>query len=190
MTPALFLAQIATATNAATAAAGDIRDIRGPIAIPTSWAWIRWVVAALVLLALAWAGWRAWRRHRDRKPAPDPLAIALAELEKTRALLHPETAREFSIAVSDVVRMYIEARFAARAAHRTTEEFLHDLAGAAASPLAPYREVLTEFLRHCDLAKFGRWALTVGEMEAMLASARVFLLDTQPRPVPPSVPAK
>ena len=35
---------------------------------------------------------------------------------------------------------------------------------------------LGEFLGHCDLAKFARWQLSVPQMEAMLQSARDFIL--------------
>ncbi len=175
-----FLAQAASP-----ASADDIHDIRGLILIPSPWAWLRWVVLGLVALGLLWAAREAWQRRKRKQTPPDPLEVALAELEKTRALLRPETAREFSIAVSQIVRAYIETRFAEQgvhAAHRTTEEFLHDLAARSDSPLAPYRGLLEEFLSHCDRAKFGRWALSTAEMEAMLQSARGFLVDTQPAP--------
>ncbi len=178
--PFLFLAQAQTQ-----APADDIRDIRGLIPIPSLWDSLRWAVLALVVIALAWAGWQAWRRRARKVAPPYPLQVALAELEKARALLRPETAREFSTAVSGVVRYYIEVRFAAagvHAAHRTTEEFLRDLAARSDSPLAAHRGLLEEFLQHCDLAKFGRWSLETAQMEAMLQSARTFLVDIQPKP--------
>jgi hypothetical protein len=66
--------------------------------------------------------------------------------------------------------------FPVRAAHRTTEEFLSDLVAHTDSPLAGHRGTLHEFLGHCDLAKFARWQLSVPQMEAMLQSARDFIL--------------
>jgi hypothetical protein len=44
--------------------------------------------------------------------------------------------------------------------------------------LAHHRDLLADFLRHCDLAKFARWILSVGEMETMLQSAHNFVLET------------
>jgi hypothetical protein len=42
--------------------------------------------------------------------------------------------------------------------------------------------------------KFARWEASVREMESMLESARVFILDTRPQPepaqVPPNAPAQ
>src|ERR1035441_6587113 len=44
-----------------------------------------------------------------------------------RPLMQPQSVREFSTAVSDIVRSYIELRFGVTATHRTTEEVLHNL---------------------------------------------------------------
>jgi hypothetical protein len=53
-----------------------------------------------------------------------------------------------------------------------------DLVANADSPLAEHRGTLGEFLGHCDLAKFAKWQLSVPQMEAMLQSARDFILAT------------
>jgi hypothetical protein len=104
--------------------------------------------------------------------------VALEQLEAARRLMQPEQARAFSIAVSEIVRDYIEIGFEVRAAHRTTEEFLHDLVTQSDSPLVAHQPVLADFLRHCDLAKFARWVLSVPQMEAMLQSAAAFIVAT------------
>jgi hypothetical protein len=89
-----------------------------------------------------------------------------------------ETAREFSIEVSEIVRSYIESRFQVRAAHQTTEEFLHNLLEPSDALLGAHQELLAEFLHHCDLAKFARWILSIEEMEAMHRIACVFVVET------------
>ena len=68
--------------------------------------------------------------------------MALERLEAARALMQPGRAREFSIEVSDIVREYIEERFQVMAAHRTTDEFLHDLLDFRGSGLAAHRALL------------------------------------------------
>jgi hypothetical protein len=98
--------------------------------------------------------------------------------------MEPAQAREFSIAVSDVVRGYIEQRFDATATHRTTEEFLHDLLDGSHAALLRHRALLSEFLHQCDLVKFAGMSLTVQSMESLHDSARVFVLETA-RPDPP-----
>jgi len=164
-------------------AAEDIRDIRGPVPIPVSWHVPAAIVAGLLLAAaIVWLVRRRRRRSVPLAAPPTADAVALAALEGARMLMDPARAREFGIAVSDAVRTYIEARFDARAAHRTTEEFLHDLMADGTAGLAPHRTLLADFLGHCDLAKFAREPLTVPDMDAMLASAVTFVRRTAATP--------
>jgi hypothetical protein len=88
--------------------------------------------------------------------------------------------------------------------HRTTDEFLRDLASLSLpvraiflrdlaslsyGALAPHRGTFANFLQHCDLAKFARWSLTVPQMEALLASAKELVIDLgKPAPADPSKP--
>lgn len=161
----------------------DIRDIRGPKHIPSPWLWPLWLAGGAGLGALVYAAWR-WNRRRAFAAALLPYEIALAKLEEARALMQPENAREFSITVSEIVRQYIELRFEVWAARRTTEEFLHDLIDPSDVSLANHRNLLADFLRHCDLAKFARWILSVEKMETMLQSAHNFVLETGKAPSP------
>lgn len=157
----------------------DILDIRGPIPIPAPFPWLPWTAGAVGAAALGLGAW-AWFRRPRRKL---PYELALEKLEATRPLMQSENAQPFSLAVSEIVRRFIEECLPVRAAHRTTSEFLHDLVSLPESPLAGQREVLADFLEHCDLAKFARWSLTIPQMEAMLASARTFVLAIgQPNP--------
>jgi hypothetical protein len=169
------------APSSAVAAAEDIRDIRGPRHVPSPWLWAVWSAATVGALAFGFLAWRWWHR-RALMHAKLPYEIALDRLEEARVFMQPESAREFSIAVSEIVRNYIEVRFHAQAARRTTEEFLYDLMEPSDAMLAHHRDLLGDFLRHCDLAKFARWILSVEEMEAMHRSARTFVLETG-RPV-------
>jgi hypothetical protein len=150
----------------------DILDIRGPIHIPAPFPWITWGAGAAVIAGLSIAAWKWF--HRTRRKLP--YEIALEKLEATRPLMEHTSAEPYSIAVSEIVRLFIEECLPLRAAHRTTNEFLHDLVKLPDSPLAAHREVMADFLEHCDLAKFACWSLTRPQMEAMLASARAFIL--------------
>lgn len=164
----------------------DIHDIRGVQHIPYAWLWIVWLVGLLLALALIIPMARRWK-NRPRTPVKTLDELALEQLDASLALIEAGKAREFSIVVSGVVREYIERRFQAKAARRTTEEFLHQLLFDVMSPLAPYSESLGDFLKHCDLAKFAKWTLSADDMRAMHASARNFVIETKPRPgVPPA----
>jgi len=162
----------------------DIRDIRGPKHITSPWLWPLWFAGGVALAGLLYAAW-LWNRRRTTA-ALLPYEIALARLEAARALMQPENAREFSITVSEIVRHYIEERFQVRAERRTTEEFLHDLLEPSDALLKGHRALLSDFLCHCDLAKFARWILSLDEMETMLTSAHTFVLQTGRSPMPPT----
>jgi len=159
------------------AQADDIRDIRGPKYVFPAWLLPALLAGALLLAAGGYALWR-WKRRR-RAPRPLlPYEIALQRLEEIRRLLDPSTVREFSIAVSDIVRQHIEAEFNVTATHRTTEEFLHDLLETSDQALATHRGLLAEFLNRCDMAKFAGMALSRQIMESLHQSARSFVIET------------
>jgi hypothetical protein len=151
----------------------DIRDIRPPVHIAAPFPWVAWTSGTLGAAALCIVCSKLLRRKR-RKQAYE---IALERLENTRALMRENDAEPFCLAVSDIVREFIEGTLPVRAMHRTTNEFLRDLANLSYEPLVPHRGTLSNFLWHCDLAKFARWSLTVPQMEALLASAKEFVID-------------
>jgi hypothetical protein len=168
----------APATVAAPSAlAIDIHDIRGPEPIASPWLWAMWLVGGALVATGGYAAW-CWNQRRKVAAAKLPYEIALERLEAARALMRPEAVREFSIAVSDIVRLYVEERFHVMAAHRTTEEFLYDLLNPSDALLAAHRVSLADFLHHCDLAKFGAWTLSAQNMETMQQSARRFVFIT------------
>jgi hypothetical protein len=166
------------AASAATSAAEDIRDIRGPKAVFPLGLVLEIAAAAALLAGGAYALWRMRRRRQAR--ALKYFEVALRRLEALRGLMQPAKVREFSSAISDIVRQYIEAGFAVTATHRTTEEFLHDILASEDSPLTPHRALLEEFLRQCDLAKFAGMSLTITNMESLYQSARGFVVGTSP----------
>jgi HAMP domain-containing protein len=163
--------------------ADDIRDIRGPKAVPGSWIVPAALAGALVVALCAYAIWR--RRHRQtRGPTLSLSEQTLERLEGTRPLMRPATAREFGIAASQVIRQYIEKRFAVVATQRTTEEFLQALLQSSDEALARHRSLLAEFLQQCDFVKFAGASLAITDMESLFRSARGFVLETAERPSP------
>lgn len=170
----------AAAQNAgAPASATDIRDIRGPKPIASPWLIPLIGVTMLSAVGGAYAAW-AWNRRRFREASKRPLDIALERLDRARPLMLtvPPRGREFSIEVSSAVRDYIESRFDLRAAHLTTDEFLHQLLAPQDSLLAGHRALLDHFLQTCDLAKFGGWKLAATDMATMWDSARRFIVES------------
>jgi len=157
--------------------AEDIRDIRGPKAVPGSWLLAALLGGALLLAVAVIVIWRLRRRvHRART-----LSLAeqtLQRLEAIRPLMLPASAREFGIAASEIVRTYIEKRFAVVATQRTTEEFLQSLLQNSHDSLTSHRPLLADFLQRCDFVKFAGVSLTSQDMESLFKSARKFVLET------------
>jgi hypothetical protein len=187
-TAASFASGSTAAANAAADSAPDedIRDIRGPKYIFPLWQ-VMSLLAAAVLLA---AGGYAWWRRRQRRRAARKLElfeIALQRLDAARALMHPSSVKEYSVAISDVVRQYIEAGMQVTATHRTTEEFLHGLLSSSNAALAAHRGLLADFLNQCDMAKFAGVGLSMQIMESLHRSARSFVIETA-KPVPAAQP--
>jgi uncharacterized protein DUF4381 len=165
-----------TARAVTTNSVEDIRDIRGPKVVLADWL-LPAILAAAAIIALAIYGIWRWRRNR-RTRVLLPYEIALQRLEEIRTLMQPARAREFSTAASDIVRSYIEQRFAVTATRRTTEEFLRDLLEAPNASLARHRSLLGDFLHQCDFVKFAAMSLNEQDMESLRQSARVFILAT------------
>jgi len=173
---AALIGMVLGAGLSAAPVAEDIRDIRGPKYLLPDWLWSA-LLGGAVLLALSVYGLWRWRRSRVARVLL-PYEIALQRLEEIAALMSPARAREFSIAVSDIIRLYIEQRFNVTATRRTTEEFLRDLLDSSDAALARHQGLLGEFLHQCDFVKFAALSLTQQNMESLRQSARAFVLAT------------
>jgi hypothetical protein len=169
------------------ASTDDIRDIRGPKGIFPLWLVLALVAAALLLALGAYLFWRRKKRLPPARPLL-PFEIALQGLEQIRTLMDPARVREFSIAISDIVRKYIEDAFHLTATHRTTEEFLRDLLQSSNTALAAHRNLLAEFLNQCDMAKFAGVSLSRQIIESLHQSARSFVIESSKPPPPANTP--
>ena len=163
-------------------AAEDIRDIRGPKAVPGPWVLPAVLAGAIVAALCAYVVWR--RRHRGIRRRTLTLSErTLQRLDSTRRLMRPDTARAFGSAASELIRDYIERRFDVVATQRTTEEFLQALLQSPNEALARHHLLLAAFLQQCDFVKFAGASLAVTDMESLFQSARRFVLETGETPV-------
>ena len=184
--PAPSPATNGVATNSL--AAADIRDIKAPVEIPGGWFWLWCAVGALAVAAISFFAWRYWRKHRA-KPTTEELIIpphvrARRKIELALALIYEP--RPFCISVSDTLRAYLEEAFSLRAPERTTEEFLDELQSSALLSFSQ-KQLLGDFLMHCDLVKFAREEPTVERLKELHASALRLIDETSlfvPRPTP------
>lgn len=169
----------------------DIRDIRGPLSIPRSM-----LVIALWILALALAaggGWWLARRARQRTNDEGPAAegpprpaheTAYEELEwlETSGLLGQGRIKEYYIEVSDIIRRYLEGRYAIRAPEMTSREVLEELEHADIA--WDVHDRFTAFLEHCDLVKFAKHRPSPTACALIVPDARALVDATLPPPEP------
>ena len=163
-------------------AAAQLRPARPPLE-EMEGPWLRrhwpWLAGGGVALAALVAGVVIWLRRAERRAQLTAFDRALARLERLRRAGMPEQSDmdAWYVELSDIVRRYIEERFALRAPEQTTEEFLLEAGRSALS--RPHRELLSAFLATCDRVKFARYNPGAGESRQALDEARRFLDETR-----------
>lgn len=160
-----------------------IEDIEGVVEIaepPGRW-WL-WVLVLPAVFAVP-AGWLLLRsRHAKRlvrifKPAHE-IAYARLRVLVAAKLTEQGKIKEFYERISGILRYYIEDRFDLHAPERTTEEFLAELRFTEALPSSD-KEVLGEFLMHCDLVKFARHDPTTEQIQRTFDLVKDFIERTK-----------
>ncbi len=159
-----------------------LREIAAPYSLPSSKPWL----AALTvggLLALAAIIWLIRGRARPAAAAPaiPPHELALARLRElaARNLLARGEVKLYHEELSDILRRYLEGRFGLHAPEQTTEEFLAELRFADNLHQAQ-KDILGEFLRHCDLVKFAAYQPAQGEIDGAFSACRRLVEETRP----------
>ena len=163
-------------------AAEELADIREPVHIVD---WMFWSIGSGMLLILGILAWILIRRYRARQaarpagPPPIPPAQwARQALKQIAAEQEKYSDKDYSSAVSHVVREYLERALDVPAPEQTTEEFL---VGIGTNPLftTAMRQEMSAFLERCDLVKFAGQQLSHEERPRLLESARSFVATTE-----------
>ena len=184
----------------------DIRDIKPPEDVPFNWR--LFLVGGAVLVALVGIGLAlSYFLNRFRRAAvvpPRPAhAVALEALAHLRARRLPQAGQfeAYYVALSAIVRTYLEDGLRVRAPEMTTEEFLVAVMRDSSAPRSrsarrppkgrggdrPSRlpsaqqRLLGAFLAQADLVKFARHRPSLDESEAAYEAAKRFVDETRPR---------
>ena len=135
-----------------------------------------------LLIALAIHGWRIRQRKALAPPPPTPphevALAALRELEQ-RTVFEQADPEQFFVALSAIVRTYLEGRFALRAPEQTTEEFMRSAASSTVLRLE-HQQLVEAFLVECDLVKFARHRPGADRMRLGLEAAYRLVRETMP----------
>ena len=160
----------------------DIKEIMPPVELPGLPSWTFPAIAALLVLGaggyLFWRRRRLARQYQERPPLPHQ--IALSELKKLQEedLLTKGQAKLFYLRLSLIMRRYIEDRFGLQAPERTTEEFLAGIQGNEIFT-SRQKELLGEFLQHCDMVKFAEYQPVRGEIDEAINTCAQFIAETR-----------
>ena len=162
---------------------GELRPARAPLAefqgpwLERNWPWL---VAGVVVLAATSVGFVFWLRRSEERARLTAYDRAMTRLDRLRrtGLPHADAVDGWYVELSDIVRRYIEERFALRAPELTTEEFLLE-AGRSADLKRSHRELLSNFLAGCDRVKFARYSPEEDESRDALGVAERFLSETR-----------
>jgi len=165
----------------------ELRAIKEPVRIPPGWEPLGWALLgiAIALLLLLIVKKLIRRGPPSSPPVIPPHLRARQMLAEALGLIGQP--KPFCIAVSDVLRTYLEERFSFRAPERTTEEFLTEL---QQTPLlnGAQKNSLADFLQRCDLVKFAKYEPTSAELNQLHDSAVRLVDETAPVAEQPPLP--
>jgi hypothetical protein len=160
----------------------ELRDIYGPVATTERPPYLLIIgIICLVLLAAAAIIWFFKKRTTPAPPPVPPWEKALLELADARRWRSPERALAYMDRVSQILRSYIESRFAIQSTRQTTREFLQSLtAVGTALPLQTHKSALQACLEQADMAKFAHHVPEIENLEKMEEAVTSFIKKTEP----------
>lgn len=169
--------------------AEQLHDIHGPVPIKEQppYLLIAGTILSVLLIAAA-IFWFLKKRGKATPPPVPPWEKALLDLADAKRLLNPERGLQYMDRVSQILRRYIESRFAIQSTRQTTREFLHSLAGIGGdSPLQAHKTELRDCLEQADMAKFAHHIPKIKNLEMMEDAVTTFIKRTEPtEPIKPS----
>ena len=163
--------------------ADELRDVKVPVDYPESFLWFI-MIGIFVFIGLGFFLRWYWGRKKEKVEAPEiqrsPWEIAFEMLNGLMAKKYLEDGKFplFYAELSDIIRLYIENRFAIRAPEMTTEEFLNSIQNAQVLT-DQHRSALKNFLQAADMVKFAKYTPGVDEAREGYELAKVFIEETK-----------
>ncbi len=166
---------------------GEIRDIKGPLSIPLSPLLVTlWILGSLAALGVVYWLYRRWRARATPALESVPAArqrpahvVAYEALDQLAAsgIIERGKVKAFHIAVSEIIRTYLEDRYGIDALEMATHEVIE--AVECVDIKATVRDALAGFLRDCDLVKFAKFQPETAASTAMIPRARALVDETK-----------
>ncbi len=145
--------------------------------------WPYWLALSILLflVGLVILSMLLRRGDDDGMPALTSWEIAEQEMAGLRRQM-PIPPELFFVRLTDILRGYIERRFALPATEQTTPEFLHFLKTEKLLLSVDHRDKLADFLKAADMVKFARAEASAEQMLGALDMAAEFVSGTRPLP--------
>lgn len=167
------------------------RPIKDIVAVPASWLdYLPYILLGAVLAGVI-IGIIIYLKKR-KKPEPKPAFIPGETLQQRTLRLLRELdeqqiwqrgqVKEYYVALTDILRQYLEARFKIMAMEQTTDELLEQ--ANRHTVLVRHREQLSQILRTADLAKFAKAQPLPAEHVQAMELTQSFVIQT-PQPEEP-----
>ncbi len=164
-----------------------IYDIKAPFEIPVSFLEILpWILLALAAAASVWFLFRYFKNKRSgdsifvtTPPAEPAHLVAMRELKQLRSdsLWQKGLIKEYYTRLTEILRRYIEKRFAILAMERTSSEIINELKQNGV-PANEVTGLLNECFSLADLVKFAKAQPEEGEHDKCLNTAFRFVKAT------------
>jgi hypothetical protein len=158
-----------------------LTDLRGPAApVRVGWyvPWWAWVAVAVFVVAVLLLTWLKYRKRREIAVAAvvlTPEDLANRELDALAASgLAATDVKQFFVALTLIVRRYIERTKRIRAPEQTTEEFLREVSRTKTFDQDTTQK-LRYFLESADLVKFAAHHPNPEDVDESIRRARAFV---------------
>lgn len=167
------------------AADEDIAEV-DPVLHDGAWPlWLKIVLGILAAAALVGAGVYVYRKVRAREAQgvlpPYEEALAAVAALRQRQLLEQDLQAEYFFALGQILRRYLQRRFAVEVVDATAAEIsrrLDNIPGLTGA----LREAMLEFVHSTDLVKFARQPLPAEQVAQLDQFADRLLQETRPQP--------
>ncbi|KPK80221.1 MAG: hypothetical protein AMS27_17300 [Bacteroides sp. SM23_62_1] len=166
-----------------------IRDIKTPVAVPVSFTEILpYLLIGVGILALAYFVIYYLRKRKRKEPVfaftrpqDPPHVIALRELDELREakLWQRNEFKVYYTRLTEIIRTYIERRFAIPAMEQTTYDILQSWKEAGMYD-PELNDMLKQLLNLADLVKFAKEKPLPTDNEINMDNAYVFVKKTRP----------
>ncbi len=153
------------------------RDIKGVVELPAepSYKWVWFPAAGLGVTGLVMAiAMLLVHARRQRMLTADQWALGQLDRLASDGLVEAGQVEGFYIRLTNIIRAYIERRFAIHALTLTTREFLEE--AHAHHKLEEYRDELQANLQSADMVKFAKFRPGQDECQNAMETAKHFII--------------